>query len=215
MTDDYPLTQFLIATNSLIFIVAAVSGSYPGVLQQYTFSMEQIWQGQLAAVITSGFLHSDVPHLLYNMFFLWVFGRACEAVFGTWRTAGIYITAMAAGSLFFGLLFPEQTAVGSSGAVSGLVAAAILTEPGRDIYPTTGAMPIVVLAVLFLIPTVLNAFNLANNTANIAHVGGAFGGAVLTYMWRPDQAWKNMRELWPLWTGIGVVVLLLIVQVIL
>lgn len=215
MTDDYPLTKFLITTNTLVFLAAAVYGIYPGLLQQYTFSMEQVAMQHWEVFITSGFLHSDVPHLLYNMFFLWVFGRACEAIFGTWKMAGIYFTAMVAGGLFFGLLFPEQTAVGSSGAVSGLVAAAILTEPGRDIYPTAGSMPIVFLAVLFLIPTVLNAFNLANNTANIAHVGGAFAGATLTYLWRPAQAWKNMKELWPLWTGVGIVVLLLVVQVLL
>ncbi len=212
MSKTYPLTRFLVMTNALVFLFGAVYGVHNGLVQVYGFSMENAFMQQWELFVTAGFLHSDLVHLLYNMAFLWVFGRVCEDTFGRWKTGIIYIAAMVAGSLFFGILFPQQTAIGASGAVSGLVAAAILVEPGRDIYPATGSMPIVLLAVLFLIPTMVNAFNLAGNTANIAHIGGVFAGAILAFGWRPQQAWENMKRLWPLWAGIGIIVGAIIVS---
>lgn len=212
MSETHPVTRFLIATNVLVFFAGIFYRVQPVLIDRYGFSMQQVAMQHWDVFITAGFLHSDVAHLLYNMFFLWVFGRVCEDVFGWSKTVTIYVSSLIVGSLFFGLLFPTEIAIGASGAVSGLVAAAILVEPGRDIYPIQGSMPIVVLAVLFLIPTVLNAFNLAGGTANIAHVGGAFSGAALALLWQPERSIKNMRELWVLWAGIALVVVLVVVQ---
>lgn len=212
--ENYPLTRFLITTNVLIFLLGAMSGVYPAIVERYGFSLAQVTLEQWEVFLTAGFLHSDVSHLLYNMFFLWVFGRACEDTFGWSKTASLYFASMLVGSFFFGMLFPQQPAIGASGAVSGLVAAAILVEPGRDIYPASGSMPIVLLAVLFLIPTVLNAFNLSGNTAHIAHIGGAFAGAAFAFYWQPKRSFENMKRLWPLWVGIGLVVLLMVIQAI-
>lgn len=207
--NSYPVTNALILMNVLMFLLGVLSGMYNEIVSVYAFSAAKLTAQQWSAVFVSGFLHSDFVHLTYNMAFLWIFGLVCEDVFGRLKTVFLYVTAMVTGSLFFALLFPAESAIGASGAVSGLVAAAILIEPGRDIHPRIESFPIIFLAFVFLFPTALNAFNLAGNTANIAHVGGAVAGAILTTMWRPKPALEHMRDLWILWALFGLVLLIL------
>lgn len=211
----YPVTNFLITVNVLIFTAGLLLNVHISLIEFYSFSLEKILQQRWDVFFTSGFLHSDPLHIMYNMLFLWIFGRACEEEFGTAKTVTIYFSSMILGSFLFGILFPEQAAIGASGAVSGLVAAAVLVEPGKDIHPTISSFPIAFLALAFLLPTTMNAFSLAGNTANIAHVGGALGGALFALLLKPKQAWKNVRNLWIIWAAIAVMLVLVLITVLL
>ncbi len=210
--DVYPVTNTLIAVNILMFFLGISLGVYPRLVDMYAFEMEAWLAGEWASLVVSGFLHSDPGHLLFNMTFLWVFGRVCEDILGAGKTLVIYFVSMAAGSLMFGLLFPSEAAIGASGAVSGLVAAAILIEPGQDIHPRIDSFPVVFLALVFLFPTAINAFSLTDDVAHVAHVGGATMGTMLALLWYREQSIRHMQDLWFFWLFFGVVVLLILVS---
>lgn len=181
------LTNGLIAVNVTVFVGSAIYGVHGSLLAVYAFSRSALLQYDIAAILVSGFLHTGIAHLLYNMLFLFLFGRAAEDEFGWWRLLALYIAGMIGGSLFFAALFPGKTAVGASGAIFGIMAAIMLVEPGKPILEDL-PLPVGLLGVAYLIPAVANAFSLANNTANIAHVGGAVTGALLAFLWEPERA---------------------------
>lgn len=214
MADDeqYPVTNTLIAMNVFAFLGGISAGVYPALVETYAFEMETLLALEWEPLVVSGFLHSDPGHLLFNMTFLWVFGRVCEEMLGAWRTLVLYFVSLVAGSLFFGLLFPAEAAIGASGAVSGLVAAAILIEPGHDIHPRIESFPVVFLALVFLFPTALNVFNTADNVAHVAHVGGAAAGTVFALFWYRERSLQHIRDLWFFYVFFGAVILLIAVN---
>jgi membrane associated rhomboid family serine protease/outer membrane protein assembly factor BamD (BamD/ComL family) len=84
--------------------------------------------GKLLGLFGSMFLHGGVEHIVGNMFFLWIFGRALEDVLGWKIYLGIYLTCGVAATLLFHevtMLFMPQNAnvplMGASGAIAGLM----------------------------------------------------------------------------------------------
>lgn len=75
--------------------------------------------------VTSQFLHAGVAHIVFNMWYLWIFGDNVEAHFGHLRYVFFYIAAgIVAGlaQLFF-LTDPTIPMLGASGAVAGVLGA--------------------------------------------------------------------------------------------
>lgn len=182
-----PVTGTLLGINVGVFLAGVVTGAHPVIVDAVAFGYARLVALDVTSLLLSGFVHTDLIHLAYNAVFLWIFGAACEDEIGGWRTLAIYGTGSVSGMLLFAAVFPGEVAVGASGAVFGLMAAAVVTEPGRPIVEGTDALPVGVLAIVYLVPAVANAFSLAGNVANIAHVGGAVAGAVLAWCWRTDH----------------------------
>jgi membrane associated rhomboid family serine protease len=124
-------------------------------------------------MLTSAFLHSatDPLHLLFNMYSLWVFGRAMENVLGRARFLALYLLAAFGGSV--GVLWlsdPTTPVLGASGAIFGLMAAyfVIVRSMGGNTAQMAGIIAIN-LVYGFLVPGV----------AWQAHVGGLVVGAAV------------------------------------
>lgn len=196
------VTGTLIAVNVAVFLGAVLTGTHAALIERFGFVGALVAGGDVGRAIVSGFLHTDAAHLLYNMLFLGVFGAACEEELGPWRTVLVYAAGLFAGELFFALLFPAASAVGSSGAVFALLMAGILVEPGRPVHPRV-PFPVSILGVVYLLPAAANAFSLADNVANIAHVGGAVAGGVLAFRWEPRKAREG------LWVAVALALLVL------
>ena len=148
-------------------------------------------EGRWLQMFTSGFLHANLSHLLFNMITLFFFGRFMEMVLGAPRFLVLYL-----GSLFFGslgtLMFhrddPTYRAIGASGAVSGVVFGFVLLQPFAPIY--LFMLPIGIPAILFGIAyTALSIYGARRGLGQIghaAHLGGAIGGIILTMILYPD-----------------------------
>lgn len=184
------LTLFLITVNVTVFFTGLFYGIHGQLLSQFGFSLGAAFDRPIV-LLTAAFLHSDLAHLVYNMLFLAVFGAACEEEIGTVRTGILYLAGILGGALFFSLLFPTAQAVGASGAIFALLAAAVLIAPGRPVLERV-PYPIGLLGVVYLLPAAANAFSLADNVANIAHVGGAIAGAVLAFHWEPQESKRGL-----------------------
>lgn len=197
------LTYTLILTNTAVFLWAVINGVNGALIERYAFSLPRLLAGRFETVVVAGSLHAGPAHLLYNMVFLLIFGTACERAFGRLRTAAIYLSGLVAGSLFFAMLFADAKAVGASGAVFAVMAAAMLVDPRRPLHPRL-PLPIGFIGVAYLIPALANAFETASGVANIAHVGGAVAGGILAYAWRPRQVARSV------WVVLGFAALLFV-----
>lgn len=127
-------------------------------------------EGEWWRLITATFLHYGPIHLGMNMLVLWFIGPALEDYLGHGRYALLYVVSGLAGSAGALLLSPNNLTVGASGAIWGLMGAALVLE-ARRIYVFGGqALGLVVLnlAFTFLIPGISIG----------GHIGGLIGGAL-------------------------------------
>jgi membrane associated rhomboid family serine protease len=127
-------------------------------------------EGEWWRLISAAFLHYGPLHLGLNMLVLWFIGPALEDYLGHGRYLLLYLVSGLAGSAGALLTSPNALTVGASGAIWGLMGAAVVLE-ARRIYVFGGqAMGLVVLnlALTFLIPGISIG----------GHIGGAVGGAL-------------------------------------
>ena len=129
-----------------------------------------VWDGDWWRLGTAMFLHYGLLHLGMNMLVLWFIGPPLEEYFGRSRYALVYLVSGLAGSAGALIWSPNALTVGASGAIWGLMGAAVVLE-ARRIYVFGGqAMGLVVFNLIFtlLIPGVSLG----------GHIGGGIGGAV-------------------------------------
>jgi membrane associated rhomboid family serine protease len=127
-------------------------------------------EGDWWRLITATFLHYGILHLGMNMLVLWFIGPPLEEYFGHWRYLLVYLVSGLAGSAGALLWSPNALTVGASGAIWGIMGAALVLE-ARRIWVFGGqAMGLVVfnLAITFLIPGISIG----------GHIGGLVGGGL-------------------------------------
>jgi membrane associated rhomboid family serine protease len=128
--------------------------------------------GEWYRLITGGFLHASITHIVFNMAALFFLGRLVEPALGTVRFLALYFASLLAGS--FGALLlsgPEAFTVGASGAIFGLAAATFILARGRGLDAI--ASQIGFLIVINLV------FTLAIPGISIGgHLGGLVGGGI-------------------------------------
>jgi len=108
------------------------------------------------------------------MLALFWLGRMIEPVLGHARFVGIYFASLLAGSLGVLILDPNSATLGASGAVYGLLGAAIVMARNRNInLVQSGLIPILVINLAFTF--------FANGISIGGHIGGLIGGLVVTY----------------------------------
>ena len=155
-----PVTTFLIAVNVIVFLIEIGSGSggFNGggnVIENFSVFAPKIADGEWYRVLTGGFLHAGLLHIGFNMYALYILGQLLEPAFGALRFTAMYFASLFAGSLGVVLLEPHTPAVGASGAIFGLFAAAFVIARGRRleaIATQLGFLLVINLALTFGIP---------------------------------------------------------------
>ncbi len=188
MYDLHIATIAIIAVNVLVSLKGFNDTSF---FERYKFGIGAIKAGQKERMLTSGFLHVDMSHLFMNMFTLYFFADVVISRFGPTKFVGIYFISLVAGSLlamFFHKNEPYYSAVGASGAVTGILYAAILLYPdmrlGIMFIPIP--LPAYVLGIGYLLYSIYGMKNRVGNIGHTAHFGGAIGGYVTTLLFKPD-----------------------------
>jgi membrane associated rhomboid family serine protease len=158
---------------------------------RYKFSIGAIRAGQRERTVTSGFLHVDISHLFFNMFTLYFFANVVINWFGPGKFLIIYFISLLAGSLlamFFHKDEPYYSAVGASGAVTGVLYAAILLNPDMQlgIMFIPIPLPAYVLGIAYLLYSIYGMKSRLGNIGHTAHFGGAIGGYATTLLFRPE-----------------------------
>ncbi len=172
-------TKALIAINVLVFLASgnySLLGSGPG--------GALVADGQLSAVsvaqwheywriVSSGFLHQSFLHVGFNMYLLYVLGQLLEPALGRVRFLTIYFVALLVGSCGALIGVPAGAAtIGASGAVFGLMGAAVVEMRSRGIDPMTSGIPALIVINLLLSVTFSAKISIGG------HVGGLIGGSL-------------------------------------
>jgi membrane associated rhomboid family serine protease len=181
-------TLIIIALNALCSFKGFKERSF---FESYKFNIGGIKRGEKLRMLVSGFLHVDLQHLLFNMITLYFFADHVIHSLGPFYFFLIYF-----GSLMFGNLLSYYfhknesyySAVGASGAVTGILYAAILLYPGMELYLYFIPIPIpsYVVGVGYMLYSIYGMKSRVGNIGHDAHFGGAIGGYVLTLLIAPQ-----------------------------
>ncbi|MDN5396141.1 MAG: rhomboid family intramembrane serine protease, partial [Chryseobacterium sp.] len=148
-------------------------------------------------LISSAFLHADFMHLFFNMLSLYFFQGVVTSFFGNIGFVIIYFGSMILGNLFSLMIYKKQpwySAIGASGAVSGVIFASIAMAPNEI---SVNFLPGWLFGTLYFGYSVYMMLNPKqwDNLGHAAHLGGAFFGLVYSITLHPQQAMSNILYL--------------------
>ena len=180
---------------TIIIIAANVIISYKGFsdysfFDKYKFQVGGVRRGEQIRMVSSGFLHADTQHLLFNMLSLYFFADVVIALLSPIQFLLVYFGSLLVGSLL-SLYFHKNeyhySAVGASGAVSGIIYSAILLQPGMNLYMFFIPIPIpaYIFGIGYLLYSIYGMKNGIGNIGHDAHFGGAIGGYLITLILSP------------------------------
>ncbi|UZO79863.1 rhomboid family intramembrane serine protease [Aquimarina sp. ERC-38] len=158
--------------------------------EKYKFNIGAIRNGEQVRMVSSAFLHADTTHLFFNMLTLYFFAPLVLSYLGNIKFLVVYSGSLLVGNLLSFTFHKNEyqySAVGASGAVSGIIYSGILFQPDMKLYMMF--IPIPIPAYLFGIGYLLfSIYGMKSKLGNIghdAHFGGAVGGYILTLLMAP------------------------------
>jgi membrane associated rhomboid family serine protease len=202
-----PVTRYLLIANVLAFILQLL------LQDETTYALTKwfaLWpvghdvamemaNGDIVGIgfrpwqlITYGFLHGSIPHIVLNMYALYMFGGLIERVMGQRRFIIYYFTCLVVAAFaqlaivyFFepDRVFPT---VGASGAIFGLLGAFAMLFPREKLMmiPIPVGIPAWLFVTLYgLAELVFGVTGTLAGVAHFAHLGGLFAGLILLWAW--------------------------------
>lgn len=188
MQDIHIATLVIIIVNVLFSLKGFNDFSF---FEKYKFNIAGIRRGEQIRMLTSGFLHVDFTHLLFNMLTLYFFAGIVIAYVGVLKFVLIYIASLIVGNFLSYYFHKDEyhySAVGASGAVTGILYSAILFYPdmGLYIFFIPIAIPAWIFGLLYLLYSIYGMKSRLGNIGHDAHFGGAIAGYVLTIAFVPS-----------------------------
>lgn len=170
------VTYALLVINIFMYIVPILLGVYNQILDRFCLYGPYIREyGEYYRLITCGFLHADIFHLVFNSYALYVLGSQLEGFMGKGKYITIYFFSMLLGSLM-SITFSDTPSIGASGAIFGIMGSLLYFGYHYRIY--LGSMlrgqiiPLVVFNLLYGASV--------KGIDNFAHIGGLIGGFLIT-----------------------------------
>ncbi|MFK7847277.1 MAG: rhomboid family intramembrane serine protease [Rhodothermales bacterium] len=193
-----PITLIILVINVFVFGYATFVDA--NIIGRLSFRPRQILDHkEYYRYISAGFAHQELWHIAFNMLTLYWFGPLLEArfisIFGPWMGMGMFLvlyfgselTAHAL-TMYYHKNDPYYSAIGASGAISGIVFAFCLYQP----FAMLGIMfvipmPAIVFAILYVVGSIYamkknQRGGAMGRIAHEAHLGGAIGGLLLTIL---------------------------------
>ena len=145
---------------------------------------------QYDTIVTSGFVHADLPHLIFNMMTFWFFAFPLEKEIGPVRFALLYFLGLVvsdAGTYFKHRNDPQYASLGASGAISAVLFAAIVYFPWMKLFiiPIPLPIPAPLFAVAYVAYSWWSARQARGRINHDAHLGGALFGLVFVLLADP------------------------------
>lgn len=168
--------------------------------EKFHFKMSNIKNGEYYRFLTSGFLHVDKQHLLFNMVTLYFFGDFVLNIFGTFWFFCLYLACLIIGSVSCFIIHNKNnnfSAVGASGAVTGILFSAILAYPDLKLallfFPIP--MPGYFFGIAYLVYTFYGINKENDGIGHSAHLGGAISGILLSIILKPELILLSFKTL--------------------
>lgn len=184
---------------SIIIILITIVASYRGfkeygLINNYAFDVDKILiRKEYNRLFSSGFFHTGPWHLGFNMLTLYFFGDEIESFLGIFPFILIYFLSLLGGSLFSLYIHRnhgDYTAVGASGAVSGIIFASIALLPGMKLgllfLPPELSLPAWAFGLIYVLYTIFGIKTGHGNIGHAAHLGGGLTGLILALIFEPS-----------------------------
>jgi len=198
-TAGAPGSAFLLATMVAVSLLGLFVA--PRVIERSLF--RPYWlvrNSEYATLISSGFVHADLTHLLFNGFTFWAFGFALERQIGTGPFLALYAVGLLAGDAgtwFSHRADPEYRTLGASGAILAVLFASIVYFPTGSIFilPIPVPIPSPLFAVVYLAATWFASRRGRGRINHDAHLSGALAGLAFVAVTDPPALARALRLL--------------------
>lgn len=193
-------------------VIASIKGfSDRSFFEKYKFQVGPIKRGEKIRMFSSAFLHVDYIHLFLNMYVLYIFAPMILGNLGELKFIIIYLGSLFTGSILSMNYHKNEdyySAVGASGAVAGVIYAAILLSPNMSLimFPLPIPIPGYIFGIGYLLYSIYGMKKQLGNVGHAAHLGGAIGGYGLMLLVYP-QIFEQSR-ITVILLGIPIVLLL-------
>ena len=147
----------------------------------------QIWR-----FATAIFLHGSLPHLLYNLFALILFGIILEKIIGSNKFLIVFFVSGILANVVSVNFYPVS--LGASGAIMGIIGCLAIVKPFMSVWAFGMIMPMSVAAVLWIAGDVIGVF-VPDNVGHIAHISGVVFGAIFGIIFRANHEVRRKRHM--------------------
>jgi len=166
------VTKFLSISLLVVYVFQFLLGDV--LIANFALFAPGVTNGQWWLLITAGFLHGSVIHLLFNVYILWVLGSQLENIVGKTKFIIIYFGSLLGGSITSYLFSPFGSySIGASGAIFGLMGAMLVVGRKRNLDISQITTLVVINVVIGF---VLSGIDWR------AHLGGLAAGAFITWV---------------------------------
>jgi membrane associated rhomboid family serine protease len=179
---------------SLLGLFAAPQIIQHSLLRPYYLSRSREYQ----RLITSGFVHADLGHLIFNMITFWAFAFMLERVIGSVRFVALYFIGMVLSEIGTCIKHrnnPNYASLGASGAILAVLFASIVYFPDQRLFiiPIPVPIPAPLFAVGYLIYSYWSSRNSRGRVNHDAHIGGALTGLAFVAITDPGAYGRLMQ----------------------
>jgi len=191
----------MVITIFIITIALSLYALYKdnSLFEKLIFHPYSVYHGkQYYRIITSGFIHGDLSHLLFNMMTYFFFAFTLADALGGLTFSIIYFGSMIVADL--PTLSKQKdnydySALGASGAISGLLFSFVILAPTHSLYMFFIPIPIPawIFAVFYVVYSWFADRHGQDNIGHSAHLYGAVAGMILTILF-VDGALNNFIE---------------------
>ena len=185
----------------VVTLATSLAGLYgsPKVIEQSLF--RPYWflrRKQYATIVTSGLVHADLPHLIFNLITFYFFAFQLEKQIGGARFAALYLMGLVvsdAGTYFKHRNDPDYASLGASGAISAVLFASIVYFPWQKLFiiPIPLPIPAPIFAIGYVAYSWYSARQARGRINHDAHLGGALFGLAFVAITDPG-AYRQLLQ---------------------
>jgi membrane associated rhomboid family serine protease len=191
-------------TIGLVLLFANFIISYRGFkkevfFERYKFEVDRVLINKdYVRLVSSGFLHVNWAHVIFNMISLYSFSGSIELGLGSFQFLLVYFASLVGGNLLSLLIHKnhgDYSSVGASGAVCGVIFASLALFPGMQvgIFMLPVSLPGWIYGLVYVLFSIYGIRSGKDNIGHEAHLGGGLIGMATALLIYPAALIENYQ----------------------